>query len=239
MKTQTISRPAVVVEILGVAGAGKSTLVRTLAQNDAGLINQDLPDVRDPRMAPFFFWNLLKLTPILVKMMGASERMVSRRELAWMAMVNGWDRLLARQRIRGHQAILLDQGPIYLITDLHILGPRILQSEKIQPWWDAVYQRWRSAMNLVIWLDADDGVLAERICTRPDEHQVKGYSNREIFDFLALYRHWYDRVMARLSADNPRLVVLKIDTSQRDVDDISAEAALVIKHWWTSAMIEM
>jgi len=188
-----------VVEIVGPAGAGKSTLYQALrGRNNLRLDN--FPDVRRLANLPFFLWNGVWVIGSLRGLGG-----LSRRELAWMSILRGWPALL---RKTGSRVTVLDQGPVYLLTELHEFGPASLRTSAADVLWRDLSARWIQTLNLIVWLDADDADLLERIRTREKAHIVKNASAEETLSFLNRYRAAYERVMADL-----RVPVLRFDSS--------------------------
>jgi hypothetical protein len=209
-----------VVEIIGPAGAGKSTLYEALGALGPGLIREPLPPVRNISYFLFFVKNIISLFPILIHLPGKSDRLLTREELAWMAMLNGWPKLLKQQTINSHNVILLDQGPIFLIGTLHGFGPSGLQNFELQGWWEKIFERWREVLDIIIWLDSSDEILTMRIRKREQGHDVKEASDQEVHEFLAKWRRIFDQTMSRISLNNPKIQVIRIDTGRYSVEEI-------------------
>ncbi len=209
-----------IIEIIGPAGAGKTTLFQYLSKNVSGMRTEFLPPVRNFRYIPFFIKYILMLVPTLINLQGKGNRFLSRRELAWMAMLKGWPVILRKKREDDSKMILLDQGPIFLMTILSEFGPQSLRNPNVQDYWNSVYEEWAHTLDMVIWLDTSDELLMKRIRTRRDEHMVKGKTDQEIRDFLAKYREGYERLINTLITINPEIHVLKLDTGKNSTDDL-------------------
>jgi hypothetical protein len=204
------------VEIVGPAGAGKTTLWNNL-RGYPELFSQSLPPiVWTVRDAPFFVKNLLRLVPLLARLRCA----VPRREAAWMATLEGWAPLLMKEAGVRRRIVVLDQGPVFLITRLRLFGPPGLRRLEAEPWWDGIIRRWAAALDVVVWLDTCDERLIDRIRTRPDEHEVKDSPDEEISAFLARYRQEYGAVISRLAEAG--VDVLKIDTGVDGPAEVAA-----------------
>jgi deoxyadenosine/deoxycytidine kinase len=125
------------------------------------------------------------------------------------------------------KVIVLDQGPVYLLAEMREFGPEYLQREEARKLWQDIYCRWAATLDLIVWLDAADINLMERIRNRDQEHIVKNETAATVFEFLARYRNAYDYVLYMLKAITPGLRVLRFDTSVRNpreiVDSLSAE----------------
>ena len=194
-----------VVEIVGPAGAGKSTLYQALRGRD-NLHLDNFPDVRRLANLPFFLWNGARVIGSLRRLGG-----LSRRELAWMAILRGWPVLLQKSDSR---VTVLDQGPVYLLTELREFGPASLRTSAADSLWRDLSARWSHTLDLIVWLDADDADLLERIRSREKAHIVKGASDEETLSFLNRYRAAYERVMADLHAPILRFNSSRMTTTQ-------------------------
>jgi deoxyadenosine/deoxycytidine kinase len=70
-----------------------------------------------------------------------------------------------------------------------------------------------SCVDAVIWLDADDELLVDRIRERAQDHLVKAQSSEEMVAFLAEYRAAYGALLERF-ANVHGVPVLRFDTSE-------------------------
>jgi hypothetical protein len=78
---------------------------------------------------------------------------------------------------------------------------------------------------MIIWLNAPDTTLVERINARNQRHTVKGKSAQEATDYLIRYRTSYEQMLANLTTHGgPTL--LQFDTSRASVDQIVDEVLL-------------
>jgi adenylate kinase family enzyme len=209
-----------VVEIVGPAGAGKTTLSQALNCHTESIRLENFPNVRKVADAPFFISNGLQLIPSLLRLYQPNSRQLSRREFAWMTILNGWSALLHRESIDGNKVIILDQGPIYLLAEMRLFGPEYLRQKFAEKLWQDLYTRWSVTLHLVIWLDAGDDVLLERIRTRQQEHIVKTESATVVHEFLDRYRTEYEFILSILMAKEASLKVLKFDTGRQQTQDI-------------------
>jgi deoxyadenosine/deoxycytidine kinase len=209
-----------IVEIVGPAGAGKTTLFQALEKRAPRMRTAFLPPVWQSDYIPFFVKNIIRLLPVLARMLGRGDRLLTRRELAWMAILQGWPEVLEKEALAGDQFILLDQGPVFLMAILTEFGPRSLRNANIQAWWNKITAKWVKTLDLVVWLDAPDAVLIERIRSRPTDHIVKDKPDHEMKAFLAKYRQEYDRLMSTICENNQGVSLLRIDTSRYSTADI-------------------
>lgn len=211
-----------IVEIIGPAGAGKTTLCEAIVRTGSGVRLNNFPDVRNVTNAPFFISYGVRLIPSVIDLPQRCDRWLSRREFAWLTILNGWSSVLQRERKKSDDIILLDQGPVYLLTEASEFGPEYLRKKKSAVLlWENLYSRWANILDLVVWLDAADSDLAERIRSRHKGHPVKERSMETTLEFLVCYRKAYQRTISRLSANHPGLKVLRFDSSRTSLQEIA------------------
>ena len=137
-----------------------------------------------------------------------------------MARLKGWHHVLARQAARSEGIIVLDQGPVFILSWLSEFGPEGLKCQSPGTWWDNMIKQWAAALAAVIRLDASDAVLVERINARSKSHAVKGKPEEEMHRFLTRGRVSMEAVISRLAVNGgPR--VLRFDTGQESPDQIA------------------
>ena len=203
----------VVVEVIGPAGAGKSTLVRDLR-------------ARDPRrIDTLSLWGLSSRW----WMSGMLALLRSWRAVGWRALP---DRAVLLQMIRVHAlaravdcsrgrrrgVLILDEGPVFALSWFDVFAPH--RGDPGYPRWrQRVIAEWAARLDAVVILDASDDTLVRRIRTRPKPHMVKGWAPRDIDRFTASFRRAFARVLTELAAAAP-VAVQAIRT-----DDVSPTAS--------------
>jgi adenylate kinase family enzyme len=212
-----------VVEIVGPAGAGKSTLCQLLERSSNHVQMQNFPDVRKLEDAPFFVSNGLQLIPGLFRLYRPASRHLSRREFAWLAILKGWSSLFGRNQNNDGKIIILDQGPVYLMAEMRLFGPEYLRQKNAERFWHNIYHRWKAALYMIVSLDAADAILMDRIRNRQQEHVVKAQSADVVCEFLQKYRSEYESLISIFSSYNPGVKVLKFDTGIQQPDVIAEQ----------------
>ena len=218
--TRGASRRVRLIEIVGPAGSGKTTLVRALRQRYPRLVVGVA--LSKLRLAPHFAANALRLLPAYLSR-HRDSRWLSRRELRAMAYVNGWHRALSGER-SSEGLTVFDHGPVFRLVRLRTFGPQLVQSDAFRRWSAKAVRDWAAMLDTVVWLDAPDEALVQRIQSRPDWHRVKTASPAAIREFLQRYRECYREVMAELLAIR-EIRVLEFRTDERSADEL-AEALL-------------
>jgi hypothetical protein len=209
-----------VVEIVGPAGAGKTTLFKALRDYPEQIRLSRFPNVNRAADAPFFIRYGFQVVPNLFRLYRRTSRQLNQREFAWMSILNGWPSVLQREVKNNPQVIVLDQGPVYLLAEMREFGPEYLKGKDAEKLWQKLYCRWAATLGMIVWLDAADIYLMERIRTRVKGHAVKNESAPIVFEFLARYRRAYDYVLSMLEADTGGPRVLRFDTSRQRPEEI-------------------
>lgn len=209
-----------IAEIVGPAGAGKTTLYNALSFKNESIHPDNFPDVRKISAAPFFIWNGLQIYPTLLNLSQPNSRKLTQREFAWLSILYGWPSVLQKE-LKSDKTIILDQGPVYLLTEISAFGPGFLREQKADFFWQGMFSRWADTLDMIVWLDADDGELLKRIRTRDKEHVVKNESIETTFEFLAGYRKAYEWIISNLSANHSDLKILQFDTTHTSPDEIA------------------
>jgi hypothetical protein len=123
------------------------------------------------------------------------------------------------------QPVVFDEGPVFALAWLRGFGHPVMRSSAAESWWRLTTSVWAGLTDVVVVLDAPDAVLAHRIRSRPEDHEVKGYSDAHIAAWMARFRESLDWVLSQLtSQDGP--AVIRINTAE---DSPAAIAAAVLQ----------
>jgi deoxyadenosine/deoxycytidine kinase len=218
-----------ILELAGPAGAGKSTIARALCQQSNQFsIGQEIA-FRNLKQLPI----LVDSSPLWMSTFFAlvpNFREWTWDEIKFLVYLRKWDRVLEQQASSQAGTVLLDHGPIFKMATLHAFGPAWLRTEHAADWWQALFQKWASCLDLIVWLDAPDAFLETRINARNQKHQVKGKTGQEVTNFMSEYRSSYSFIMTGLAAANGP-AVLWFDTSRDSLNEIVTNilAACILK----------
>ena len=201
------------VELVGPAGAGKSTLAASLPAQD--------PDVaQGPNL-----WGLprallvasaIELLPTMIAA-AIRGRPLHKPEIGQMIRIGALRRALSHTRTRGHRTMVIDEGAVFGLAWLEMFY------EAHDDPWRSLWRRrereqWAARLDAVVRLDADDPELARRIRTRAKEHMVKDRNDEEIQVFMARFRDCYDQVIGDMAARGS-LAVQSLSTGGAPVPD--------------------
>lgn len=138
-----------------------------------------------------------------------------------------WHQVLDHRPSGDGIVIVLDHGPIFRLAQLREFGPEITQGRVYRRWWERVLNQWVGTLDAVIWLDAPDVVLLERIRGRSCQHKVKRQSKEKAYEFLARYRKCYEYVCNRISSSGgptPQCFNTHEKSVEQMVDEVLATA---------------
>jgi len=209
------ARPARAIELVGPAASGKSTLYRALSAQCAAVT---------PGVAFGGFGHLrlgLRHAALLLPAWLVSrDRWLSEKELRSLNYVVGWAEGVERGAAKDGLAVF-DHGPIFRLARLRAFGPRLVESPAFRRWEQDAVERWAQLLEAVVWLEAPDALLAERIDARAEHHRMKGGAAGATERFLGRYRDAYAALLAELvAAGAPEPI--RVDTSREAPDAIAS-----------------
>jgi thymidylate kinase len=207
---------ALVVELVGAAGTGKTTLAAALAAGGYGA-----------RMAPRpsrgrYAWRAVSMLPALADMHRPLRRvlfMESKRALHLAALRD----VVHASRDGAYRALVFDEGPVYMLARILVFGGANVDTNGFRRWWRSTTAEWAQTLDVVVYLDASDDVLIERIRTRRQAHPVKELPAEEVRRFLDVYRRAYERVIDDLqTCGGPH--VARIGADALGIESLAASA---------------
>jgi hypothetical protein len=207
-----------IVELLGPAGAGKTAVLRALGQRDESI----RPGLRIDRVRflPTMIRHAIGLAPTAFELMRRSPGSW-RPVMLHLLRLRSLPGVLSRGTTPAYRAIVLDEGPLFSLSRLSVFHEANTGNGRLALGWHAALDYWAGALDAVIWLDAPNPVLWQRIRERSKEHQIKDKGEREAFEFLDRYRDAYREVLARLTTIG-RVRLTWIDTAAESVDQATA-----------------
>jgi hypothetical protein len=203
------------VELVGPAGAGKTTLAHGVSAVDStvrsGLSLWGLPRRRLMQSA-------IALLPTILGA-GINRSPLSAGEIAQMVRLGALRRVVESEAVR-HRVILLDEGPVFALSWLDVFFSR--NGDHVPASWRRrVISEWATLLDVVVFIDASDLTLANRIREREKPHMVKNLPDAEIFGFAAGFRRAFERAIGELSQAG-HVVVDTLSTESDPVDENTA-----------------
>jgi deoxyadenosine/deoxycytidine kinase len=195
MDKRSARRRGLVVEIVGPAGAGKTTISSSLTQAAPGL--QRGLRLRRWSLLPRYAASALSLLSILLERPQNGEKVTRQASALQTPTFQTWARMIYLQvllyAVQRHAAqhngvLVLDQGPVYKLAELRGFELEGSPGDGFQKWWSRMVEQWAGVLSLIVQLDASDDVLMQRIAMRDKAHAIKHASAREAGLYLARYR---------------------------------------------------
>ncbi len=204
---------ALVVELAGPAGAGKSAVLAALASRDPGI--HALRRLRELRHLPLLSKHAVATLAAAPAIMRDAPRAVWTLT-RFLTRLGALRDVVRREARRPWKAIVLDEGPLYSMA---MLRGRVRDGRLVRAC-DRALAEWAGALDLIVWLDAPDAVLTERIKSRAKDHEVKDRDAPAIAEFLARHRAWLSSAVALLTTQ-PGVRVLAFHTDAESPDRIA------------------
>lgn len=218
------ARPAnrpIVVELVGVAAAGKSSLLRALAERHP-TVQAGLRPPKGRHLA-----QALALLPTFLALHWPYRGLLW-KEMKRITYLRTLDRMLHGELPRRPRAVVLDEGPVYMLARLRVHGGERILSPAFERWWRKALAQWAGTVDLVVWLDAPDPILMQRAQTRSQVHELQRLSDARAREFIASYRRAYETVVGGLTeAAGPQ--VMRVRSDQASVDQLVARIVPVLE----------
>jgi len=225
MQNQNHESPIRIVEILGPAGAGKSTLTEALVESDVRIAAELPPDYRKIKNLPFFLYYSPSLIPTFARFLFVRENHLRKipltaQEMIWMVILIGWHKRIKHQIVKHNKIILLDQGPIFMLAYLNLFGSSIFKNLAAKRWWDRTKRFWSEAIDMVVWLDAPNQILVERARNRSVWHGNKERTDSEAYEFLDQYRGYFEDIIKDITIHSSKLRIKHYDTNKLSENEL-------------------
>jgi len=187
------------IEIVGVAGTGKSTLARTLADRDPG--NRIADSLHTKTSAHWAY--VAHSAPRVLPLVARSARVrppFDWEETKFIVYVTEWRRFLRRACRDDSGLVVLDQGPIFALARLLWGRKPVTATREFEQWLDEQVAGWSVDLDGIVSLVAPEEVLLGRINEREQDHEAKGRSIREGHDVLLAHQRAYAALFERFEA---------------------------------------
>jgi deoxyadenosine/deoxycytidine kinase len=209
-----------IIELIGPAGAGKSTISKALSAQIELSKLETCPSYKKIQNIPFFIRNTLSIFSTLPQLFFCrNNRSKYLDHFVFLIMINGWHKILNAKSLNSKQVYILDQGPIYMLTFETLFGSARFVRNPSKRYWDRVYQDWADTIDLVVWLDTSLPILVERIRNRETKHGLKDVDDSYAYQCLGSYRLVYEYVVSRMLACSNKIRVLRLDTGRNSLDE--------------------
>lgn len=209
------TRPKII-ELVGLGGAGKSSLARALQHRNREIQIFPLPRSR-------FYTSLVKQSSVWLPLWYRGRRgegYFSREELLSVGCIDAWFTHLQQKTSTGRAIAMLDPGSIYWLTKLQQSGAGLPESSRYGRWLQEQFDRWSSALDLIVWLDAPEELCLERILGREEWHHAKFMEREDILERFRGLRTSYERIIKGMTSRRP------VQVYYFRTDEVSTEAII-------------
>jgi hypothetical protein len=201
-------------EVVGPPASGKTTFLTALTQAGRGLLATT--NYRSVTRVPLFAASYLALAPFFG---GAERALHTPKERLLMLRLQASPGILLRESSKGPSAVLFDQGPVWDLVMLRDGDTHRHRSPRYLQWWGRMAKAWSSRLDHVVFLDASEAILAQRLRARSKAHPLKDLRERELHLAASRERALYEAVLAELeSMGGPR--PLRFDTGRLSVSQM-------------------
>ena len=186
-------RPAVI-EIVGPAGVGKTRLAEQLEAS-----GQALRSTMWAVPAGLLARSTVRHVPGALALFRDSGAWVW-SEVKHLARLDALHAFLRTSRWNGTRLLVLDEGPVYALSWLQVIGHEHFRRRPPGWWWSRTLRRWAGSLDAVVILDAPDAILKARLRERAKPHLMKDRSLDEVSAFATAYRDAAEHVLVDLTA---------------------------------------
>jgi hypothetical protein len=213
---------ALVIELVGPWGAGKSALFHSLLRHDR--MAKDAPCVWTLPTPLLIMGGVQTITNILSLFRTAGR--IKWKEGRQLARLRALYQQLLWERRKGARFIVVDEGAAVILSWLRKSAHQAAHRLTPAPWWPRIVRQWAKSVDIVVFLDASDPILTERIRTREQRRPLKE-SPDELSKSLGRIRAEYESVLADL-ATHPEPTVLAFRTDETSIANITEQVLAAV-----------
>ena len=218
-----------IIEMVGVAGTGKSTLEKAMMQRNKRIKSFDLPG--NISYLPFLIKLVITWLPLYLKEYRHS-RWFTLQEIRNMAYLDTWISRIRHRALFTKNFFIVEPGSVYWLATLQGCGPEITKHLRFRRWWKGAFQHWASTLDAIIWLDAPEDVCFQRIHSRDQWHQYLECNAESAMAQLKYFREYYARLIPEMASQYPiKVFYFRTDqiSSEQMVEQIFSDAIFLGK----------
>jgi len=189
-----------IIEFAGPAGSGKSSLRRIMIRRNQRIKNMPFPS--KVSYLPSLLRIYLRWSPLYLQNYRGTK-WLSMQEIRNIGYLDTWLSTIRSNGQSGRDIFVIDPGSVYMLSEQKEFGPEITRHPSIQSWWNAKFEQWSSALDVIIWMDAPEELCIERVLSRAEDHELKYHTYEEGLDELKRYREYYQKIIPEMAARHP------------------------------------
>lgn len=206
-----------IVEIIGLAGSGKSIVAKKLEERTRSI--QTHLSVRAHKIR--YFRHTLKLLPMLFNLWRQKVSMAYLKSIINTETTLDVLRSSKNQAMFTGKAIVLEQGPVFCLAYAQIAWDSKMNSEKRLSWLRTTAEKVSDIFDMAIWLDAPNNTLRFRINDRKQDHRIKNLPQEQADEFLDCYRSYFEHITG--GGISKPIPVKCISTEENSVEEVVAK----------------
>lgn len=184
------------IELVGVAGTGKSTLLKALNHGNSRI--QELPPPNKLWYLPAMFRVISRWLPLhLLKYRGG--RWFTWEETRKLGYLDVWLGYIRSEIQTRNLIVALDPGSICWLVALREFGPELTKDPQFRYWWEDRLRAWALALDVIIWMEAPVELSLERVLSREEEHEAKSEPVEVALHEFECYRHAYNALVPEIA----------------------------------------
>jgi thymidylate kinase len=199
-----------IIEIIGCAGSGKSSVTERLAEENY-VLTSILPTEYKTLCLKYV---VLRLPTLLLLCLLRVRRHYLKTLIRVEALLAAAQREKKKQLI-SNRTLVFDQGPISKLAYLRLKG---VPNKIVELWLKALQKKSSVTFDLLIWLDAPNFVLQRRVDSRDEHHKIKNKPKNLVDGFYDAYRACFKTVIAN---GTNRIPCECINTENMSIDEVS------------------
>ena len=199
-----------VIEIIGCAGSGKSSVTERLSEDDFVQTSISPSEYKTQCLK----YIILRL-PILLVLCLLRVRRHYLKTLIRAEAVLAVAQRAKKKHLISNKTLVLDQGPISKLAYLHLKG---VPNKIVELWLKALQKASFQTFDLLVCLDAPNDVLQFRVNNRHEHHKIKNKPKDLADEFYNAYRACFKTV---INNGAKKIPCEYINTEDMSIDDVS------------------
>ena len=208
-----------IIELVGIAGAGKSTLRQALRQHNEKIQIASTPN--KIAYVPTFLKIAFIWFPHYLRKY-RDTRWFNSQEIRLICYLETFLSHIRSQNMKNDGISILDPGSVCWLAALQEFGPALMKYPIFQQWWVRKQDEWFSALDVIIWLEVPRDLSLQRIQTREQYHIRKFQSPEIALDSLERMHLWYEKLVFAAN-QHKNIKIFHYDTSNISTEKIVDE----------------